>query len=99
MSKGYNTITLEAVRCDTGVAFPVIFSGRTWPEAEGHALAWYERKKSICAIHESDAAPLDYELTPALVDRLDPTCEHGLSAHLCYGPDHYCSPAEIAAGW
>jgi hypothetical protein len=99
MSKGYKTITLEATRCDTNVVFDVTFSGRDWPEAERHALAWYERKKSVCAIGEHEDMPVDHIATPALYDRLNPTCEHGLSAHSCYGPDHNCSPAEIAQGW
>lgn len=36
---------------------------------------------------------------PRLYERLHPTCEHGLSADLCYGPAHYASDFEIAQGW
>jgi hypothetical protein len=32
-----------------------------------------------------------------LLDYLYPTCEHGMSADLCYGPDHYMSAAQEAA--
>lgn len=35
-----------------------------------------------------------------LVDFLYPTCEHGLSLELCYGPNHYMSAAqEQAMDW
>jgi hypothetical protein len=36
---------------------------------------------------------------PTLYERLHPTCEHGLSADLCYGPAHYASDYEISQGW
>jgi hypothetical protein len=36
---------------------------------------------------------------PTLHERLHPTCEHGLSADLCYGPSHWASDAEIAQGF
>ncbi len=36
---------------------------------------------------------------PRLYAALNPTCEHGMSAWLCYGPAHYASDAEIAMGW
>lgn len=29
----------------------------------------------------------------------DGTCEHGMSASLCFGPAHYASDAEIRQGW
>lgn len=33
----------------------------------------------------------------ALIDFMYPLCQHGLSADLCHGPDHYMSAAEEAA--
>lgn len=35
-----------------------------------------------------------------LIDFLYPTCEHGMSADLCHGPDHFMSAdQERAMGW
>lgn len=47
------------------------------------------------ASNEDGSGPLrgarwvDADRDPQLYVRLYPTCEHGLSAHLCYGPQHY----------
>lgn len=36
----------------------------------------------------------------ALCDLLFPTCEHGMSADLCWGPNHYPTrEEEMARGW
>lgn len=42
---------------------------------------------------------IDGNVYPQLYARLNPTCEHGMSAWLCYGPAHYVSDDELARGW
>jgi hypothetical protein len=72
-------------------------------------LIWDERW--ICAPHGGDEFYRQDELAteqpfaidgnkyPRLYRKLYPTCDHGMSAWLCYGSAHYASDAEIAAGW
>lgn len=36
---------------------------------------------------------------PRLYSKLYPTCDHGMSASNCYGPQHFTSDEEIAQGW
>lgn len=55
---------------------------------EQQAIAFCERKKSSCAIQEVPGSPI-HEKWVGLLNTLYPICEHGLSAHLCMGPDHY----------
>lgn len=59
---------------------------------EDQAIDFYNRKSATHAMW-----PVAEEL-PASWTRLyaimNPTCEHGLSANLCYGPMHYMSAAE-----
>lgn len=41
-----------------------------------------------------------HSVWPKVVELLYPLCEHGLSADLCMGPDHYMTrEQEIARGW
>lgn len=48
---------------------------------------------------EDQPYAIDGNKYPRLYATLYPTCEHGLSAHFCYGSEHYASEDEIAAGW
>lgn len=65
------------------------------PEADAAAAAFFRRNS-----HE--AAYVDEELTTDLGPEMEavffPTCDHGMSAQLCYGPDHYPSDAQERAG-
>ena len=64
------------------------------PAAEAAAIAFLRRhtawdlgQKDYRVISD---VQIDSEDTgDALMDYLFPTCEHGLSAHLCAGPEHY----------
>jgi hypothetical protein len=56
---------------------------------EDQAVTFIKERSSTHAFHEIETEPFDYEGNPALYDMLYPTCEHGLSASDCYGPQHY----------
>lgn len=61
------------------------------PDGEKYHVACLDPQQT-----EDNSAPLG----EALAAYLFPTCEHGMSAQLCYGPDHYPSAAEeMAMGW
>lgn len=95
------TITLEAHHCDNRHSYLVAFEGETPAAAEAQAIAFYHRKASTHAFHipeDGDVMqrPAQY---PTLWDLLNPTCEHGMSAWLCFGPAHYVSNDELAMGW
>jgi hypothetical protein len=95
-------IALEAHHCANRHTYLVRFEG---PDAEAWAIAWATARRSTHVISlpldpETDLpAEFDDKAFPALWDYLHPLCEHRMSADLCYGPAHYCSPEEIAAGW
>ena len=60
------------------------------PAADAAAAAFFRRVSNMKTRH---AAHVDQEVTTvlgsAMSDLFYPICEHGLSAHLCYGPEHY----------
>jgi hypothetical protein len=65
------------------------------PEADAAAAAFFRRASTLATGH---AAHVDEEgsagIGPAMLDVFFPTCEHGLSAHLCADPiNHY--PADL----
>jgi hypothetical protein len=75
------------------------------PEADAAAAAFFERasvyprpdgeKYHVYEAHE-DSAPLGQAMTELFF----PTCEHGMSAQLCSGPQHFMSyEQERAMGW
>lgn len=79
------------------------------PEADAAAAAFFKR---ACAWPRPDGekyhvATLDLEGTDnpapigeALSDYFFPTCEHGMSADLCSGPEHFMTrEQEMAMGW
>lgn len=57
---------------------------------EAQALAFAERKSADDShyIYELEMYPCP-ESCPALMDYLRPRCEHGMSAQLCEGPEHF----------
>jgi hypothetical protein len=69
-----------AIVLDTAVG-PVRFYG---PNAEDHALAYLDRKGG----YEHPDVPIGAQYT-RLAEALYPLCEHGMSADLCEGPNHY----------
>ena len=75
-------ITIEATNVTTNVHFNV-----TLPTDELAAAYVRERGDRLC-FHAEDAEA-DWQQWPLLMEALYPTCEHGLSAQLCYGPGHY----------
>jgi hypothetical protein len=85
-------IKLEAHICDQRRSYLVTFA------TEAQALDFIARRSSTHAIFELEDAPID-QAHVKLNDVLHPTCEHGLSASLCYGPSHYASDEEIARGY
>lgn len=80
------TVVLDIHVCAQRRTFRVTFEG---PNAEAMAIAFCTVRESTHAVWEVDTAPIDYSLFPLLSDYLHPTCEHGLSASNCYGPQHY----------
>jgi hypothetical protein len=78
------------------------------PEADAAAAAFFRRatvwprpdgeKYHTGCVDEEASAPGSFG--PAMADIFDPSCEHGMSAHLCYGPDHFPSrEQEMQNGW
>ncbi len=53
---------------------------------EKAAVDFVERKSETCAIQQEGPVPAGWD---SLLAVLYPECEHGLSAQLCHGPDHY----------
>lgn len=90
------SVTLETHVCAARHSYKVTFEG---PEAEATALAFIDGRSSTHAFAELDDKPLDYEQFPLLYEVLYPTCEHGMSLDLCYGPAHYATDEEIAQGF
>lgn len=78
-------IALEIHICDQRRSYLVTFEG---PRAEDRALAFIDARWTTHAVHEIEDTPID-ERYGRLLDQLYPTCEHGLSASNCYGPQHY----------
>lgn len=62
------------------------------------AIEYFERQASVASFSEVEGAPISGNHT-RLLAVLYPTCEHGLSESLCYGPAHYASDEEIARGY
>jgi len=88
------SITLEASNVTIGTWFRVTFEGE---RAEENAIAYISERSQTHAINEpynADVDMIEYidgDHYPMLYDLLYPVCEHGMSAHLCYGEDHYGS--------
>jgi len=79
-------IQLDVHVCATYVE-GVLFDGHTYRATfatDAQAVDFIGRKTG-CAFF-----PVDEEtLSDAVLEALDPTCEHGLSSRLCMGPMHY----------
>src|SRR3954469_24890641 len=73
--------------------YRVTFTG---DQADEIAAAWIERKRTTHAgfgeaAHDDPAVAPVPEAAVKTLAALYPECEHGLSAALCMGPDHYPS--------
>lgn len=94
-----NTITetetgaVAWLTCDGGWGAWVRVTVAPTPEADAAAAAFFRRACAYTIGQPYAAAHVDEEATtdlgPAMTDLFYPTCEHGLSAHLCAGPGHY----------
>lgn len=85
-----NTATIKIHICDQRRAYLATFS------TQDQAVAYLTPRTST---HSWDAVtvPADWS---NLLDFLYPTCEHGMSASSCYGPEHFMSAAqEQAMNW
>lgn len=76
-------IALEIHICNQRRSYVAKFS------TEEQALAFVAVRMDTHAIYEIESEPFDYDANPKLYDLLYPTCEHGMSASNCYGPQHY----------
>lgn len=91
-------IKMDAHFCGT------VVDGRFYPghdytitfATEQQAIAYISRKRSTTNFLQRGDFPLDEY--PALLSVLYPSCEHGLSAQLCYGPGHY-APDNVVDSW
>lgn len=95
-------LTIEAHHCANGVTFTVTFTG---PDADARCVTYMTERgmtHAFCTPYEADdtrAREVDLADFPLTFAHLNPICEHGLALDLCYGPQHYATDAEIAAGW
>lgn len=78
-------IALLMTVCSTGHSYIARFYGE---DAEAHALDFFERKGMTHVIEEVEGEFIDQGYR-RIIEKLYPTCEHGMSAHLCSGPQHY----------
>lgn len=85
-------ITLDVHICNQRRAYRVTFA--PGPKAEALAVAFIEKRSATHAFSEAEDAPFSYNEYPRLTECLYPTCEHGLSASLCSGPNHYGEPGD-----
>lgn len=83
-------IALWANHCKKGTNFIVRF-----PD-EDQALAWIKERASTHVVSQIESEPIP-ETAERLLDYLYPSCEHGLSASLCVGPNHY--PMDLGYGY
>lgn len=94
-----DSITLEMAEANSHnpARWVVTFEG---PDAEAWALAYIEARWTTHVVYELPDAPFSMAAYPLLADKLYPMCEHGMSADLCEGPDHYMTrDQEMARGW
>lgn len=63
------------------------------PAADAAAADFFRRVCAYTIGETYHAAHVDEEKTttigPAMAEYFFPLCEHQMSAHLCYGPDHF----------
>lgn len=78
-------IVLYVQNCTTNVHYRTIFQG---DKAESRAISFIESRKMTHVIYEDEEFPISPSFRD-LLDKLYPTCEHGMSLSLCMGPEHY----------
>jgi len=88
------TVQIMLHICDARRGYRVTWTGRPQDVAK-RVIAFLDARKSTHA--------WDVEELPAGMPELDaylyPTCEHGLSLDLCYGPQHYPYDEDERAYW
>lgn len=90
-------IAIEVHICAQRRSHVVRFFG---PQAAQHAIAYLTPKGATHAWSEVFEEPIDYDRYPAMAEFLHPTCEHGMDARSCMGPEHFMSrEQELARGW
>ncbi|MGH3999182.1 MAG: hypothetical protein ACRDTJ_17195 [Pseudonocardiaceae bacterium] len=77
--------------------FTVVFAGRD-TDVDARAVAWLDRVANRMSFEPLDPENVDWSRFPRTYERLNPTCEHGLSAWLCMGPMHYPTREQEMAG-
>lgn len=75
-------LVLDIHICEQRRSYRAVFA------TEDQALEFCQRKSATHAISELRDEPLP-QWAARLLDWLYPQCEHGLSADLCHGPQHY----------
>lgn len=86
-------IVLDVHICDQRRSYLARFS------TEAQAIDFMSVRGSTHAVTELEEYPVPRSCEK-LLDVLYPTCEHGLSADLCMGPNHYPTyDQERACGW
>ena len=88
-----HAIALRMTACKTGHSYIVKFYGE---DAEDHALAFFDRKGMTHVIEEVEGDFIDQGYK-RIIEKLYPLCEHGMSADLCSGPQHYAYDDEERA--
>lgn len=87
------TATIHVHICDQRRGFNATFS------TEDQAIAFLSARNSTHARWESESNPVPLTWTK-LIDFLYPTCEHGMMADQCYGPNHFMdADQERAMNW
>lgn len=90
------SIFLEMHICHERRSYFVVWEG---PNAEQMALTYLQARRSTHAVHEVEGATLPRGMFPRLIEELYPTCEHGMSADNCYGPDHFMTRDQERFGY
>lgn len=78
-----DSICFEVMACDGSARWEVVFEG---PDAEDHALAYWEARSAAHALHEVISRPFNYTTFPRMAAKVNPICHHGMSANLCMDP-------------
>lgn len=89
-------IVLEVHICDQRRSYKATFTG---PEADALAAQFIKDKNATCnhVCYPWDQEDEVWATADLTVAALYPTCEHGMSLSLCYGPYHFPSAADEAA--
>lgn len=87
------SIVLEAHICNQRRSYKVIFA------TDDQAASFISKRTATHVVREWDGenTNTDWNDFPLTYDALYPTCEHGMSASLCAGPNHYPSDDQMGS--